>query len=127
MYIATSSNNHDNTVSVSWERTSFVQITNLTFYFNSFTKNDVNLRALGCFKIRLLLEGITWSTRYNISENDGYSDSSTDWTLVSLNFALEIYGIEIIFDEVVTTHADMCFSNITITYSFQLNESCKLF
>ena len=70
---------------------------------------------MGRFRNQLLLEDNTWSTRYNIPENDRYSDTSTDWTLVSSNFTVDNYGIKLIYDEIDTPHADMCFSNITIT------------
>ena len=43
--------------------------------------------------------------------------SSTDWTLVSLNSTEKISCIKLISDQIDTTHADMCFSNITITHS----------
>ena len=47
----------------------------------------------GCFRIQLLLgDWGTWSTRYNIPKTVQYSDSSFQWTLVSLDFAVEIYG-----------------------------------
>ena len=72
---------------------------------------------MGRFKIQLLLEDYTCSTRYNISKNDRYSDTSTDWTLVGLIFTIVNYCIKFINDERDPPHADMCFSNITITYS----------
>ena len=68
---------------------------------------------MGRFRIQLLLEDNTWSTRYNIPKNDRYSDSSTDWTKLSLNFTVESYGVKLVYDEIDTAHADMCFSNIT--------------
>ena len=37
MYKETSSNNHGENVSVSWERTVIIQITNITFYYNRFS------------------------------------------------------------------------------------------
>ena len=67
------------------------------------------------FRIQLLLIDNTWSSRYNIPKNDRCSDNSTDWTLVSLNFTGEIYGIKLVYDEIDTAHAHMCFSNVTIT------------
>ena len=36
------------------------------------------------FRIQILLEDNTWSTRYNIPKNDRTSDTSTEWTLVNL-------------------------------------------
>ena len=119
MYIETSSNNHGHErVFVSWERTDIIQISNITFYYNRFSilTND-SLKSMGRFRIQLLLEDNTWSTRYNIPKNDRYSDSSTDWSKLSLNFTVENYGIRLIYDEIDTAHADMCFSNITITHS----------
>ena len=117
MYIETSSNNHGNNVFVSFERTDIVQITNISFYYNRYSSSNQNLRAMGRFRIQLFLNGNTWSTRYNIPKNDQYSDNSTDWTLVNLNFTVENYGIKLIYDQLDTAHADMCFSNITITHS----------
>ena len=70
---------------------------------------------MGRFRNQLLLEDNTRSARFIIPKNDRYSDSSTQWTLVSLNFTVENYGIEIIFDQKDTPHADMC-PNITITH-----------
>ena len=109
MYIETSSKIHGNNVFVSFERTDFVQITNVTFYYNRFSllTND-SLKSMGRFTIQLLLEDNTWSTRYNIAKNDRYSDSSTAWTLVSLNFTDEKYGNKLIYDEIDSAHADFC-------------------
>ena len=119
MYIETSSNNHSHErVFVSWERTDIIQISNITFYYNRFSilTND-SKKSMGRFRIELLLEDNTWSTRYNIAKNDRYSDTPRDWTLVSLNFTEENYGVKLIYDQIVTPHAEMCFSNITITHS----------
>ena len=93
MYFDTSSNNSGDNVFCSWERTDIIQISNITFYYNRFSilTND-SLKSMGRFRIQLLLEDNTWSTRYNIPRNDRYSDSSTDWTPVSLNFTVENYG-----------------------------------
>ena len=118
MYIDTSSNNHGHgRVFVSFERTYIIQISNITFYYNRFSilTND-SLKSMGRFRIQLLLED-TWSTRYNIPKNDRYSDSSNDWTKLSLNFTVQNYGIKLIYDQIDTAHADMCFSNITISHS----------
>ena len=71
MYIETSSNNHGNNVFVSWERTDIIQISNITFYYNRFSilTND-SKKSMGSFRVQLLLEDNTWSTRYNIPKND---------------------------------------------------------
>ena len=68
-------------------------------------------------RIRLLLADNSWSTRYNIPQNGRYSNSSNGWTKLSLNFAVEYYGIELIYDEIDSCHADMCFSITTKTHS----------
>ena len=119
MYIETSSNNHGHERAfVSWERTDFIQISNITFYYNRFSiLTNNSKKSMGRFRIEFLLEDNTWSTRYNIPKNDRYSNSSTQWTLVNLNFTIENYGIRITYDQIDTPHADLCFSNITITHS----------
>ena len=76
-----------------------------------------NLKAMGRFRVQLFLADNTWSTRYNITRNDRYSDTSTEWTLVSLNFTVDDFGIKLIYDQIDTTHVDMCFSKKTITHS----------
>ena len=119
MYIETSSSNHGHErVFVSLERTDIIQISNITFYYNRFSiLTNNSKKSMSRFRIQLLLEDNTWSTRYNIPKNDRYSDSSTQWTLINLNFTVENYGIRLIYDQIDTPHADMCFSNITITHS----------
>ena len=71
---------------------------------------------MGRFRVQILFEDNTWSTRYNVPEIDRYSDSQTQWTLVNLNFTVENYGIKLIYHQIDTPHADMCFSNVTITH-----------
>ena len=91
MYIETSSNNHGHErVFVSFERTDIIQISNIIFYYNRFSILINNSKkSMGRFRIQLLLEDNTWSTRYNIPKNDRYSDSSTQRTLVNLNFTVQ--------------------------------------
>ena len=72
---------------------------------------------MGRFGIQVLLEDKTWSSRYNIPKNDRYSNSPTQWTKLSLNFAVESYGNKLIYLEVDSAYADMCFTNIAITHS----------
>ena len=119
MYIETSSANHEkNVFFCSFERTDFIQITNITIFYNRFSiLTNNNIKSMGRFRFQLLLEDNTWSTQYTIAKNDRYSDTSTEWSLVSLNFNVETYGIKLIYDEIYRAHADMCFSNITITHS----------
>ena len=84
MYNETSSNNHGNNVFVSFGRIDILQICNLTFYYNRFSILTIDSsKSMGRFRIQLILEDNTWSTGYNIPKNDRYSDTSTDWTLLS--------------------------------------------
>ena len=116
MYKGTSSNIHDNKVFVSWERTDIIQITNIPFNYNRFFLTNDSLKAMRCFTLQLILEDNTWSTRDNIPENGPYSDTTTDWTLLSSNFTESNYGIKLFYNQIDTAQADMCFSNITITH-----------
>ena len=118
LYIGKSSDNQDNNVFVSWERTDKIQNSNITFYFNSFSilTND-NLKNMGRFRIQFLLEENTRSTRYNIHQKDRYNDSSTDWTCVKKILTVENYGRKLLNDQIDTPHANMCVSKITITQS----------
>ena len=118
MHVETSGNNSGNDIIfVSREQTDIIQIKNITFYYIRFLSSDVNLKAMGRFRLQLLLEDNAWSTRYKIQKTSQYSDSSTDWTMVIFNFTIENYGIKLFYDQIVTPHADMCLSNITITLS----------
>ena len=118
MYIETSGNNSGNDIIfVSWERIDFIQITNITFYYNRFSILNHDKTNMGRFRIQLFLEDNTWSTVYTIAKNTQYSATSTEWTLLNLDFTQENYGIKLIYDQLDTAHADMCFSNITITHS----------
>ena len=119
MYIKTSSNNHGHErVFVSWERTYLIQISNITFYYNRFSIliSDSH-KSMGRFSILLFLDDNTWSTQYTIAKNTQYSDTSTDWTLINLDFTVVNCGIKLIYDQIDTAHADMCFSKITKTHS----------
>ena len=118
MYIETSSGNHGNIVFCSFERNDIIQITNITFYNNRFSiLTNNSLKAMGRFRIQLLLEDTTWSIQYTIAKNSQYSKTSTEWTLLNLDFTIENYGIILIYDQIDNAHADMCFSNKTITQS----------
>ena len=118
MFIEISSNKSgSNNMFVSWERTEIFQITNITLYYNRLSTSDSNLRGMGRFRIQLLLDDNTWSTQYTIAKKTQYSSTSTEWTLLNLDFTVENYGIKLVYDQTDTAHADMCFSNITITHS----------
>ena len=97
MYSETSSSNHGNIVFVSWERTDIIQIFDITIFYIQFSILTIDsLKSMGRLRIQLLLEDNTWSTRYNIPKIDQYSDTSTERTLVNLNFTIENYGIKLI-------------------------------
>ena len=118
MYVETSSNKHGENVFCSWERVDIFQITNITFYYNRISIfTNISLKSMGRFRMQLLLEGITWSTQYTIPKNRQYSNTSTEWTSLSLDFTMENYGKNLIYDKTDTPHADMRFSNITKTHS----------
>ena len=116
MYIETSSNNHGANVFCCIERTDIIQISNITIYYNRFS-GEGDHKRMGRFRIQLLLEDNAWSTMYIIPKNDRYSDTSSDWTLINVNFTIENYGVRLIYDEINTAICDICFSNITITHS----------
>ena len=72
---------------------------------------------MGRFRIQLFLGDNIWSTQYTSPKNNQYSNSSTEWKVLYLDFTVENYGIKLIYDQIDTPHADMCFSIITITHS----------
>ena len=122
MYIETSGNNNNQNnngvnVFVTLQRTDIIRITNITFYYNRFSSPDDSLKAMGRFRIQLLLDNNIWTTQYTIEKNSRYSNSSIEWSLLNLDFTVENYGIKLIYDRIESPHADMCFSDITITHS----------
>ena len=119
LYIETSSNNHGHEkVFVSFERTDIIHVSNITFYYNRFSiLNIESKKSLRRFRIQLLLEDNSWSIRYNIPESDRYSDTSTQWTKLNLNFIVENYGILLFYDQINKPLADMCVSSNSFTHS----------
>ena len=69
------------------------------------------------FRIQILIKDNTWSTKYTIPKNEQYTNTSTVRSLLKLNFTVETYCIKLIYDQKDKAHADMCFSNVTITHS----------
>ena len=116
MYIGTSGRNFGENVFCSWERTDIIQISNITFYYNRFSIQG-DLRAMGRFRIQILTKDNVWLTKFIINKNEQFSDSSTDWIILNVNITNENYGVIFVYDQIDKAHADMCFSNITITYS----------
>ena len=115
MYIEISAINYGQSVFCSFERTDIIQTSQVSFYSNRFSAGTS--KSMGRFRIQLLLSNKTCSTCYNSLKNDLCSNSSFQWTLVSSNFAVESYGIKMIFDEIDSPVADICCSNITIIHS----------
>ena len=95
IYVETSSKKYGNIVFVRFERTDLIQITIKSLYFIKFSSLiRGSLNSMDRFRLQLILEDNTWSTRYNIPITDRYSDSSKDWTLLILNFTLSKLGIK---------------------------------
>ena len=69
------------------------------------------------FRIQILLENGDWENKYTIEKNSQFSNTSTEWNHLNLDFTQENYGIRLILDRIDTAHADMCFSNISITHT----------
>ena len=116
MYIESSGNNNSEAY-VKLIRTDIIQITNISFYYNRYSSSDENLRAMGRLSISILLDDDTWTNKYVIQDNSQYSNTSSEWTLLSLDITEENYGIQIIYDRIRSPLADMFFSDITITHS----------
>ena len=117
MYLESSGNNNGDNTYVKIIRTDFIQITNISFYYNSFSISDENLRAMPRFRMQILLENGNWENQYTIEKNSQFSNSSTEWTHLSLDFTQENYGIQLIFDRISSAHADMSLSNISIIHT----------
>ena len=119
MYKETSSIIHGNdTIFVSIERTDIIQISKSTFCYNRCSIFiDDSKKSMSRFRIQLILEDNTWSTRYNTPRSDRYSISSNQRTILSLNFTVEKHGFKLNHDQIDRTHADISFSNIIITHS----------
>ena len=118
MYIETSSKNYGKNVFVSFERTDIIQLTHISFCYNRFsilTKDS--LKSMGRFRVQLILEDNTWSTRHNIPKIDRYCDTSTQLTQSRLIFTEENYDLKLLFDEIDTVHTEMCITKFVITHS----------
>ena len=116
MYFETTGGNKGSGVFASFERSDIIQISNITFYYNRFSISDNNFSSMSRFRIQLLLNDDIWETQCTIAKNEGYIASSTEWNLLNLDFTKKNFGIKLIYDKIDTSHADMCFSDITITH-----------
>ena len=113
MYIETSSNNNgDDRIFCSWERTDLIHISNITFYYNQIFNIYRSLQErMGRFRIQILKNN-AWETIYTIEKNTELTELSTDWVLLNLDITDDNYGIKLIYDQIESAHADMCFSVI---------------
>ena len=126
MYIETSGKNFGPNILCSWEKIDIIQISNITFYYNRFSIQG-DLRAMGRFRIQILTKDNVCLTKFDKPKNEQYSNAGTDWTIISLKITEENYGIKFIYDQIDSAHADMCFSNITITHSFYWEHMMSIF
>ena len=118
MCLETRSNNHTNSAYVILERTVIIQITIINFYYKRYSiLTNASPKPMGRFRIQILLEDNTWSTKNHMSKSSNYSSSSTDRSLLTLDITEQKYGVRLYYNQIDTAHADMCFSNITITHS----------
>ena len=103
MYIETSSNNHGSSnVSISFEKTDFVQISNITFYYNRYSILATDFKkSMVRFVIQLLFEDNAWRTQNTIPKNSQYSDTSSQCTKLNLSFFVESYGIKLVYVELI--------------------------
>ena len=105
-------------VFVSYKQKDIIPMTDKKIYYNRFlVLTNPSKTSMESFAIRLLLSDNTWGPRYNKTKNDRYSISSTQRTPVSLKFTSEIYVEKLIYDQIVTVVANMCFSKISIPHS----------
>ena len=65
LYLETSSNNHSHErVFFIWERADITQISNFTLYYNRYSiLTNESKKSMGSFRIQLLLEHNSWSSR----------------------------------------------------------------
>ena len=117
MYLESSGVNNGASTFLILTRTDIIQITNISFYYNRFSISDENLKAMPRFRIQILLENDIWENKYTIEKNSQYSTTSTEWSLLNLDFTQDNYGIRMIFDRIDSAHADMCISDILITHT----------
>ena len=72
---------------------------------------------MGRFQIQILTKDNVWLTKFIIAKNTQFSIVATDWIILSLNITNENFGVKFIYDQIDSAHADMSFSNITLSHS----------
>ena len=78
MYIESSGNNNGDYTFVRLTRTDIIQISNISFCYNRFSSSNENLKAMGRFRVEILLDNNTWENKYTIEKNSQFSDNSTE-------------------------------------------------
>ena len=81
-----------------------------------FSTSSESVRKMGRFRIQIL-KNCVWETIFTIAQNEGFTETSTEWELSNLDITEKNYGIKMILDEITSAHSDMCFSKIMITHS----------
>ena len=74
-----------------------------------------NLEPKGSYRIPILLPKSRWPSNCKIAENTKYTNTSTKWTSLKIDFTQANYGIELLYDGTDLILADVSFSSIMIT------------
>ena len=72
---------------------------------------------MGRIRIQFLVPDGQWHSEYIFDENINYNATSTEWSLLDLDFAETNYSIELVNDLIDATHVDVRFSDNMTTYS----------
>ena len=84
-------------VVISFERIDSFQISKLHFVINDSHLRMLAKRSMVQSKIHFLIDG-TWETKYKNEKDTNYGATTTEWTLINLDFTEINYGIELIND-----------------------------
>ena len=71
---------------------------------------------MGRIRIEFLVPNGKWFSKYVIDKNTNFNATSQGWTLLNLDFTETNYGIKLVFDQLDTALAVLCFSNVVITH-----------
>ena len=85
----------------------FFQISNFSFKKNKFSSRTS--KVLGRFQIQIKFNGQR-DTKCTIDKNTNYTTNSTDRTPLKIDFTEPNYVVKLVYDQIDTTLADMCFS-----------------
>ena len=114
-YIETSSKYFEPGVFVSFERTDISQTSNIIFCCKRLSaKNNISTKHV---EIKYCYRTSHRHSKCLIDKHTNYSSTSTVWCLINNDFTETNYGNKMVYDQVDTTLADMCFSKIMVTHS----------